>query len=257
MWTKTLDKKKPIDVIYIDFRKAFDSVPHQRLLLKLESYGIGPVLLKWFRSFLSGRKQRVNVNGKTSECVDIASGVPQGSIIGPMCFFLFINDLPGLMHNNMLLFADDAKLFGSASTPEEQGTIQDDLDRLHQWTEQWQLPLNAAKCTVMHLGAQKLKKSYNIGDIQLKESETEKDLGLWVDNKLKFHLQTDKAVRKGHRMIAIIRRTFSYLNKDIFKKLYKALVRPALSMEMSSGVLIAMSGTRTESRMYSVVLQSW
>ena len=228
LWTKMLDKKKPVDVVYIDFKKAFDSVPHQRLLLKLESYGIGPDLLKWFRSFLSGRKQRVNVNGKNSEWVDIASGVPQGSIIGPLCFCLFINDLPDIVLNNMLLFADDAKLFGSASTAEEQNTIQDDLDKIQQWTEQWQLPLNAAKCTVMHLGSQKLRRNYHVGNIELKASEAEKDLGLWVDNKLKFHLQTDKAVRQGHRMIAIIRRTFTYLDEDIFQKLYKALVRPAL-----------------------------
>ena len=110
-WTEALDDGIQIDTVYLDFRKAFDSVPHKRLIKKLEGYGIKGILLEWFKNFLNGRQQRVVINGKTSDWTNVLSGIPQGSILGPILFIIFINDLPGVVGNVCKLFADDCKLY--------------------------------------------------------------------------------------------------------------------------------------------------
>ena len=105
-----------LDAIYLDFAKAFDSVPHRRLMKKLEAYGITGNLLKWSEAFLTARRQRVMVNGEASEWSEVLSGVPQGSVLGPLYFVLFINYMPDEVHNMIALFADDAKLFSAISS---------------------------------------------------------------------------------------------------------------------------------------------
>ena len=111
LWSELLDSGAPIDVIYLDFRKAFDTVPHQRLIRKLKAYGITGKLLNWISDFLSGREQRVVVNGNLSSWASILSGIPQGSVLGPILFVVFINDLPDVVRSSVKIFADDTKLF--------------------------------------------------------------------------------------------------------------------------------------------------
>jgi len=108
-WTEILDKGDSVDVLFLDFKKAFDSVPHERLLRKIHAYGLRGNLFNWMQSFLKGRKQRVSVNGSFSEWSDVLSGIPQGSVLGPLFFTIYINDLSPLMKNKVLLFADDTK----------------------------------------------------------------------------------------------------------------------------------------------------
>ena len=110
-WTNEIQLGHPIDVLYFDFKKAFDKVPHERLLIKLKAHGITGKLLDWIRSFLQGRKQRVTFNGVKSSWGDVLSGVPQGSVLGPIFFVVYINDLPQVLTNHCLLFADDTKLY--------------------------------------------------------------------------------------------------------------------------------------------------
>ena len=98
-------------MIYFDFRKAFDTVPHARLLLKIKEYGISGSLLAWLHGFLSNRRQRVSINGHFSELSDVTSGVPQGSVLGPLLFTIYVNDLPSRVDSSLLLFANDTKLF--------------------------------------------------------------------------------------------------------------------------------------------------
>jgi len=109
-WTKIL-RGDSIDIIYFDFKKAFDSVPHRRLLTKLKAYGIDGLVLKWIKAFLVGRKQRVLMNNSYSSWLDVISGIPQGSVLGPILFTIYINDLPSNLSNPTLLFADDTKIF--------------------------------------------------------------------------------------------------------------------------------------------------
>ena len=108
IWSELLDSGAPIEAIYLDFPKAFDTVPHQRLTRKLKAYGVTGNPLRWIGDFLTGRyKQRVVVNGKLSTWADILSGIPQGSILGPILFVIFINDLPDIVRSTVKMFADD------------------------------------------------------------------------------------------------------------------------------------------------------
>ena len=134
-WYETIEKKGYIDAIYTDFAKAFDSVPHLRLIRKVEWYGIKGKLLSWIKSFLTSRRQRVN--GQMSRWSEVKSGVPQGSVLGPILFliYIYINDMPIVVKNTRKLFADDAKVFGDVS--KEGINIQNDIDNLHSWSETW------------------------------------------------------------------------------------------------------------------------
>ena len=109
-WTRCIDVGTSIDVVYLDFLKAFDKVPHRRLLVKLEAYGINGKVLRWIEAFLSGRQQRVNVRGAFSEWSAVTSGVPQGSVLGPILFIIYVNDLPDCIQSYLNIFADDTKL---------------------------------------------------------------------------------------------------------------------------------------------------
>ena len=151
-WTERLENSRTFDVIYTDFSKAFDSVPHERLFLKLDAIGIRGDILKWIKTFLRGRTQCVNVDGAKSTWRDVLSGIPQGSVIGPILFVIFINDMPShIKHNFCKLFADDCKLFGNVQ-PDEDNTVQLDLTNLEDWSKSWQQPFNVKKCKAMHMG---------------------------------------------------------------------------------------------------------
>ena len=118
-WTEDLDKKNSIYVIYLDFQKAFDTVPHKRLIHKFKGYGISGNLLLWIEDFLHERKQSVVLNGQSSSWTEVTSGIPQGSVLGPILFAIYINDLPDALENMIKLFADDTKVFASVNNEED------------------------------------------------------------------------------------------------------------------------------------------
>ena len=149
--TKALDRGESVDV-YLDFMKAFDTVPHKRLIGKLNSYGIGYYTLRWIYAFLSDRLQQVNVNGTNSEWANITNGIPQGSVLGPIPFVLYINDLPENIVSNVYMFADDTKVFKTMTSPNDQHTLQNDLDCLTSWSSKLLLRFHPDKCNLMHVG---------------------------------------------------------------------------------------------------------
>ena len=158
-WTKAIDFGHNIDVIFTDFAKAFDSVPHKRLLVKLEGQ-----VLRWLKAFLTGKRHRVNVEGELSDWVYAKSGIPQGSVLGPSLFVIFINDLPLVIKNSCKMFADDTKLYRTIITEDDTTSLQDDIDSLVDWSAFWQLPVNELKCKCMHIGKDRTSRSYQIND---------------------------------------------------------------------------------------------
>ena len=152
-WTLSLESGGQIDVIYTDFEKAFDKVPHKRLISKLKAYGISSELIKWIEGFLLNRKQQVRINGKTSGWTSVLSGIPQGSVLGPLLFIIFINDLPEDSKDaDIYLFADDAKMFKFIDKTEDSIDLQRGCNYLYNWTNKWLMKLNINKCKVLSIG---------------------------------------------------------------------------------------------------------
>ena len=147
-----IEKGVPVDTLYIDFAKAFDKVPHLRLIEKIAANGIGGKISKLIKCWLTDRKQRVIVNNATSGWLPVLSGVPQGSVLGPCLFVIYINDIDDNVSSKILKFADDTKITASIYSVEEQHILQTDLTRLMEWSEEWQMKFNVNKCKVMYLG---------------------------------------------------------------------------------------------------------
>ena len=175
-----VDNHKNVDIVYLDFQKAFDKVPHKRLLLKIKSFGIEGRVLNWIKNWLIDRKQRVVLNGTFSDWTNVTSGVPQGSVLGPLLFIIFVNDMEQSVVSKLLKFAGDAKLSGCVSATASVNVSRDDLKSLCQWSEDWQMPFNVEKCKVMHLGARNGKEQYSINSNVLVEVDVERDLGIII-----------------------------------------------------------------------------
>ena len=233
-WSEILDRGGALDVIYCDFQKAFDTVPHRRLCDVLTYYGIKDPMLAWICDFLSNRKQQVAVNGKLSSEFDVPSGVPQGSVLGPLLFIIFINVLvENSDAENLYLFADDLKLFDEIKGEDDVENMQSNLDQLYDWTCYSMLKFHPGKCKVMRLtpprtAGPSVNPFYSMDDLRLEIVDKEKDLGIIIDEKLTFEDHINSKVNKANSLTGMIRRTFSYFDETIFKQLFVSLVRPHL-----------------------------
>ena len=147
--TKWVDEGSPVDIIYLDFFKAFDKVPHQRLLLKLKAQGIGNAMVNWIEKWLIDRRQRVVVDGEVLNWKSALSGVPQGSVLGPILFLIYINDLDDDITSKVLKFADVTKVFRKIKSDADRQHLQDDLNKLTEWSEKWQMLFNFGSCQDM------------------------------------------------------------------------------------------------------------
>ena len=150
-WARSLDNRASTHVIFLDFSKAFDSVPHQKLLLKTENIGVRGNLLGWIKAFLTGREQRVLIDGQSSDWTNVSSGVPQGSVLGPLLFLIYVNDVGSGLCSSTRLFADDCTLYREVTSPRDCEQLQEDLNAVYRWTQIWQLSLNQSKCKVMRV----------------------------------------------------------------------------------------------------------
>ena len=227
--TTALDENNYVDIIYLDFRKAFDTVPHERLLQKLGAYGITGCIANWIKNFLANRIQAVRIGESVSRNANVLSGIPQGSVLGPLLFTIFINDLPESIVSTCKVFADDTKIYNASSKCVQ---LQHDLDRLYSWSELWKLQFNVGKCKVLHVGKRNPKHNYKMrvddNETLITVCEEEKDLGVTFDRLLSFDIHIKNCVNKANQMVGLVKRTFSYLDKETFGLLYKALVRPHL-----------------------------
>ena len=180
-WSKAIEEESAMDILYLDFQKAFDSVSHRLLLHKLSYYGICGKLHDWIKSFLTARQQQVVLNGAASGWIDVVSGVPQGSVLGPLLFLLYINDLPDAVQCPLRMFADDTKVF--AQVDDDQGTsrLQEDLEALSAWSDAWMMPFNEDKCNILHVGHANHDFQYIMDGKPITNTQVEKDLGVFVD----------------------------------------------------------------------------
>jgi len=223
-----VDRGNSVDVIFLDFSKAFDKVPHKKLLKKIQSTGVRGTILDWIGNWLQNRQQRVVIEGESSKWVEVTSGVPQGSVLGPLLFIIYINDINNQIESKLNKFADDCKLMNKVNNNEDFQKLQGDLDKLYNWSVKWQMPFNINKCSVMHFGNKNNNISYMMGNQDLKNSISERDLGVIIDPSLKFDKQTNTVVNEAYKILGLINRNITFKTKDTILNLYKALVRPKL-----------------------------
>jgi hypothetical protein len=226
--TKALADGYNVDEILLDFAKAFDSVLSIRLCLKLDNLGNRNKLLAWCKSFLSGRSQRVIIGEFMSAWEEILSGVPQGSVLGPLLFIIFITDLLQRIKNEGKLFADDTKLLAIIKSGIDNKSLQNDLNVLKDWTEDWQIKFNSLKCKVMHFGKSNPKHKYTIDEVILEELKVEKDLGIFISNDIDWSHHINYAINKANKQLGRIKHAFKFIDESIMSLLYKSLVRPHL-----------------------------
>ena len=228
--TDTIDQGDCMDVIYLDFSKAFDKVPRERLLKILKAHGVEGSLLKWLESWLSDRKQRVVLNGKFSIWQLVISGVPQGSILGPLLFLIFINNIDSLATQISILrkFADDTKVGQKITCDSDRLLLQECLTSLCSWAEDWGMQFNVAKCKVIHYGRNNPKHEYLMNGTKLITGESEKDIGVLTTNNLKPSSHCSEISRKANFVLNQIMKCFHYRDKVTYLKLYKQQVLPLL-----------------------------
>ena len=241
-WTECLESGGQIDCVYMDFEKAFDTVPHERLISKLKSYNIDSTIINWVSAFLKGRNFKVIVNGKCSCSFDVISGIPQGSILGPLLFIIYINDLPdecSSLLSKLNIYADDTKLYGHILQREDQCMLQQDIDKIKTWADRWLLKLNVNKCKVVSYALRDvISTSYFIQEgnkcLELDKLDSFKDLGVVFDKGLTFGDHMHEKISKAYSVLGIIKRNFIHMNSHSFILLYKSMVRPHL--EYANGV---------------------
>ena len=234
--TKSINHNVCADIIYLDMAKAFDKVPHNKLLYKLSNYGICGNVMCWFESYLDSRLQRVKVNNIFSPFLSISSGVPQGSVLGPLLFLIYINDLPSIFNIeiNAYLFADDAKLSLSYRSPNERHIMQLALDIFSKWTKDWDLELAEHKCCVMSMGNQSFSTpQYTLNGKLLSDKSEFKDLGLTFESSFKFTLHIENICSKARYLCNTIFRCFSSNNYLAILSAYISYIRPILEYNSS------------------------
>ena len=227
-WMEKLDNGESVDAIYLDLKKAFDTVPHKRLISKLSNYNVKGKVLELVKDFLSSRTQYVAINNSKSRTAQVTSGVPQGSVLGPTLFTYYINDMPDTVKNSVKIFADDTKAYSSIANEADRQALQDDIDHLCAWSEKWLLSFNSQKCKVLHLGKNNPKFNYKINDNDLEVTLEEKDLGVIMDPNLSFEKHIVEKIKKANSIAGLISRTINFKTKEIMILLFKALVRPII-----------------------------
>ena len=234
-WHQLLDSRTDICAVFFDLRKAFDSVPHRLLLNKLYRLGVDPYLLQWIVSYLCERTQSVCINGSSSEPLSVVSGVPQGSVLGPLLFLIYTDDVSQIILSNdsLLLYADDIVLYHPIYCQEDYNSLRNDVDSLCDWTSSAFLYLNAAKCKYMVISRKKqpivpLTPILVCGNV-LERVNSFKYLGVWITKDLTWSRHVNEICTKARRVVGLIyRQYYQYSTPETLNQLYVSFVRPHL-----------------------------
>ena len=225
-----LSQDRQTDLILLDFSKAFGKVSHTKLLFKLRQHGITQNNLSWIKAFLLGRSQCVALEGEKSSEIPVTSGVPQGSVLGPILFLLYINDLPENITSQVRLFADDTAVYLTVTSKKDSQTLQQDLQTLEQWEKTWEMHFNPSKCQVMHISRahNPIQTQYVLHGQVLEAVDHAKYLGLEISHDLKWNHHVQNVTTKANRTLGYIRRNIRTKHKGIRQTAYQTLVRPQL-----------------------------
>jgi len=234
--TAATDNGHCIDAVYLDFSKAFDKVSHCLLLQKLVSRKIPIFLVNWISSFLLHRTQSVRIGTVLSAPKAVTSGVPQGSILGPLLFLLFVDDVDSVIEPNTFIckFADDLKLYYNFNPADQTvgsnqlNPLQKSLNNIMTWSLSNNLPLNLNKCAVLHFGKKNLKIKYTLSQTELSAKAYERDLGIIIDERLNFDQQISTAVGKAKRLVGMMLHTFNSRSRNVILPVFQSLIRPVL-----------------------------
>ncbi|KAK3095451.1 hypothetical protein FSP39_014814 [Pinctada imbricata] len=227
----TNDKNIQTDLIIMDFAKAFDKVPHQRLLYKLDFYGIEQNTLNWIKSFLTDRTQTVVINGTQSISVPVTSGVPQGTVLGPILFLIYINDFPEyLTYSKLRLFADDSIIYKDIHEQDDCDKLQHDLDAAAKWESDWLMAFHPDKCTKLTISHKKQKYThhYILHNHILESVDHAKYLGITLQSDLKWNTHYDNIISNANKTLGFLKRNLQTSNTEIKSRAYQALIRPKL-----------------------------
>ena len=228
-WTKLIDARKPVDILYLDLAKAFDSVSHEKMLHKLIKIGIGSNVLQWIKSFLTEREHCVRVGSSLSPYETVISGIPQGTIIGPTLFILYINDVAELnLSSSLKLYADDVKIYREVSSADEADQLQSDLESVAVFFTDWQLTLNIDKCETIHLGSNNMQRLYEWNNSQIPTQNSCRDLGIKISDNSKFSDHCNQVVQRAYYRLRQFRLSFSCKEVDFKVHMYSTFIRPLL-----------------------------
>ena len=232
-WTLAVNDRKSIGAAYIDFAKAFDTVSHAKLLCKLQAHGVRGNLLHWIENFLSGRTQQTRVGNCLSRIVNLDSGVVQGSVLGPLLFVIFINDITNLFTNNnseckCKLYADDLKLYSVLETDADCDILQQKLNAIYDWSCKWQLLISYKKCNAMYVGNLEHNFQLLLNGNPLPVANEVKDLGVFVDDKLTFTSHVNQIVKRAFSRANLIHKCFLSRDVGTLTRAFCVYVRPML-----------------------------
>ena len=219
------------DCIYLDLKKAFDKVPHKKLLWKLKNIGmLGGKLLCWMEDFLKDRVMRTVIKGVKSSWKKVISGVPQGTVLAPVMFLVYVNDMIDGVDSYMSMFADDTKILRRIHSKEDQVILQQDLEKVWKWSQTWEMEFNIKKCSVMEMGrsSRRLSTNYKLGNTVISKRKEEKDLGVTFTETLSPGIHINKIVGEAFHLLKNIRVAFAYLDEDMMKKIIVTMIRPRL-----------------------------
>jgi hypothetical protein len=227
--TARLESNESCDVVYFDFAKAFDTVPHGPLIHKLEKNGITGRLLIWIKNWLSDRTQRVVLNGSSSEYCNVTSSVPQGSVLGPTLFLIYINDLCDEVGCESFLFADDTKIVQPVNNDSDRQKLQQNIDNMYRWSVKWKMKFNPSKCAVLHFGYSNKQHHYHLHDQPIESMGFQKDLGVTVNTNGRFVGHVNNIAKKANRLVGMVKRRLHSHQPEILKKIYNLYILPTLT----------------------------